>query len=152
MGKKKAEKKGKAARAVDSALVHSHEPHAHAHGHGHTLEEVHSHAHAEAHSHSHTHADGHAHAHSHVHDDDPGALALAHEHAPSAPRLERGAGVGKTLFFDAFSGIAGDMTIAALVDLGAPLSVVEDAVASLGLGGFHLKLGHRHRSARRWPA
>jgi uncharacterized protein (TIGR00299 family) protein len=60
--------------------------------------------------------------------------------------LERGAGVGKTLFFDAFSGIAGDMTIACLLDLGVPLLVVESAIAALPIEGFHLHRGHKHRS------
>jgi hypothetical protein len=50
------------------------------------------------------------------------------------------------LFFDAFSGIAGDMTIAALVDLGVPLLVIERAVAAMPIEGFHLHRGHTHRS------
>jgi len=54
--------------------------------------------------------------------------------------------VGKTLFFDAPSGLAGDMTIAALVDLGAPRAVVEDAVARLGLSGFHVHFATKSRS------
>ncbi|MEI9939672.1 MAG: nickel pincer cofactor biosynthesis protein LarC [Pseudomonadota bacterium] len=41
---------------------------------------------------------------------------------------------------DAFSGVAGDMTIAGLVDLGVPFSVVEENVARLGLSGFGLEL------------
>jgi uncharacterized protein (TIGR00299 family) protein len=54
--------------------------------------------------------------------------------------LTRGAGVGKTLFLDTFSGVAGDMTIAALVDLGVPFQVVQSSVATLGLEGFTLDL------------
>jgi hypothetical protein len=50
------------------------------------------------------------------------------------------------LFFDAFSGVAGDMTIAALLDLGVPLLVIERAVAALPIEGFHLHRGHAHRS------
>src|SRR4029077_4031065 len=60
--------------------------------------------------------------------------------------LARGAGHGKVLFFDAFSGVAGDMTIAALLDLGVPFSVIEGAIAPLALDGFHLHVGHAHRS------
>jgi uncharacterized protein (TIGR00299 family) protein len=62
------------------------------------------------------------------------------------PLLEQGAGAGKMLFFDAFSGIAGDMTIAALLDLGVPLLVIERAVAALPLEGVFLERGHKHRS------
>ncbi len=43
---------------------------------------------------------------------------------PGLPPLARGAGVGHVLFFDAPSGLAGDMIIAALVDLGVPATVV----------------------------
>jgi uncharacterized protein (TIGR00299 family) protein len=50
------------------------------------------------------------------------------------------------LFLDAPSGLAGDMIIAALVDLGVPEVVVEQAVARLGMGGFHLHVGERERS------
>lgn len=35
--------------------------------------------------------------------------------------------------FDCFSGIAGDMTLAALIDAGAPLQTVRDGIARLGL-------------------
>jgi uncharacterized protein (TIGR00299 family) protein len=63
-----------------------------------------------------------------------------------APLLAAGAGKGKTLLLDCFSGIAGDMTIAALLDLGVPLLVIERAVACLPLERFHLHRGHAHRS------
>ncbi len=93
----------------------------------------------------HHHHDDHGHAHDHDHDHVHGHevvigkadTALAEQHRSP---LERGAGQGKVLFFDMGSGIAGDMTIAALVDLGVPFSVVEQAVGALGLTGYALEL------------
>lgn len=119
---------------------HDHDhPHTHDHGHGHDHahhEHTHEHTHTRAHGgHEHTHT--HTHAHSHGHE---------HTHPVRLPLLEQGAGVDKILFFDAFSGVAGDMTIAALLDLGVPLLVIERAVAALPLEGVFLERGHKHRS------
>lgn len=110
------------------AFGHSHEGHAHPHGAGAALEHE---RHAPRGGHSHEGSD----------------RAVPHEH-PGARQepLAEGAGAGRTLFLDAFSGIAGDMTIAALVDLGVPLLVVERAVGQLPLSGYHLHRGHVHRS------
>lgn len=44
------------------------------------------------------------------------------------------------MFLDAPSGIAGDMTVSALVDLGVPFSAVIDAVGCLGLRGFSIEI------------
>jgi len=104
--------------------------------HDHDHEHTHDHTHDHAHSH-----DGHAHAHTHE-----GAHGHEHTHPVRLPLLEQGAGVGKLLFFDAFSGVAGDMTIAALLDLGVPLLVIERAVSALPLEGVFLERGHKHRS------
>lgn len=87
------------------------------------------------HGHVHPHAPGHTHAGDHEH---------AHHHGE--PALERGAGLGKVLFLDAPSGLAGDMIIASLVDLGVPGTVVADALALLPVQGFHLHFGTRVRS------
>jgi len=43
--------------------------------------------------------------------------------------------VARTLHFDCFSGISGDMTLAALLDLGVPEQTIQDALGSLGLPG-----------------
>jgi uncharacterized protein (TIGR00299 family) protein len=105
------------------------------HDHGHGDHEHEHHRHHDHDDHGHDHG-GHGHHHPHEHD------AHGEQRAP----LEAGAGAGKVLFLDAFSGTAGDMTIAALLDLGVPRSVVEGAVATLPLEGYHLHVGHAHRS------
>ncbi|MEO7109600.1 MAG: nickel pincer cofactor biosynthesis protein LarC [Polyangiaceae bacterium] len=95
---------------------------------------LHSHDHPHDHEHGHEHHD-----HDHPHDH-------SREHAAQTATLERGAGIGKILFLDAPSGLAGDMIIAALVDLGVPAVVIADAVAKLPITGFHLHFGSRVRS------
>jgi len=87
--------------------------------------------------HGHSHGPGHSHSHSHSHSHEAGEEhGHGHGHGHGREALKRGAGRGKILFLDAFSGVAGDMTIAALVDLGVPFQVVEESVALLGLSGF----------------
>jgi uncharacterized protein (TIGR00299 family) protein len=90
-------------------------------------------------------AHGHAHGvHGHSHGAGPAAEpALAaypfRPLPPSAPLpgdlapLERGSGRGKLLFLDCPSGISGDMTLSALVDLGVPRSVLDQSIVELGL-------------------
>ena len=92
-------------------------------------DDEHDHGHAHPHAHGHAHADDHQHAHDH-----------------GEPALGREAGLGKVLFLDAPSGLAGDMIIASLVDLGVPATVVADALALLPVQGFHLHFGTRVRS------
>ncbi|HEU4537174.1 MAG TPA: nickel insertion protein, partial [Polyangiaceae bacterium] len=152
---------------------HGHEGKAHGHGHDHAHEHphdhAHGHAHADEHGHGPAHEHGHAHAHEHGHDHEhgqahggegghqhPHGAGHAHAHAPEGeahehpgPRpepLAEGAGAGRVLFLDAFSGLAGDMIIASLLDLGVPLLVVERAIAALPLEGYHVHRGHAHRS------
>jgi pyridinium-3,5-bisthiocarboxylic acid mononucleotide nickel chelatase len=91
-------------------------------------------------------AHGHAHTHDHEHTHDhPKGGAKAHARADREP-LAEGAGAGKLLFFDAFSGMAGDMVVASLVDLGVPMAVIERAVAVLPVQGFHMHCGSAHAS------
>ena len=106
--------------------------HGHGHGHGHVGDEGHEHAHDHEHDHDHDHDHDHGH---------------SHEHGERTRRdLERGEGEGKILFLDAPSGLAGDMIIAALVDLGVPEHVITDVVEKLPLRGFHVHFGARTRS------
>ncbi len=82
------------------------------------------------------HGHEHGHGHGHGHDQEAGQRG----------ELERGAGVGMVLFVDAFSGVAGDMLVAALVDLGVPAGLLEQALGSLPLQGYALRFGSRVRS------
>lgn len=54
---------------------------------------------------------------------------------------------GRWLHIDCFSGIAGDMTLAALIDLGVPKSVVTEALAAVGLGDVELTFAAVTRSS-----
>ncbi len=47
----------------------------------------------------------------------------------------------KTLYLECNSGISGDMTVGALLDLGADRAVLEQALASLKVDGYHLHFG-----------
>ncbi|WP_125143909.1 nickel pincer cofactor biosynthesis protein LarC [Clostridium transplantifaecale] len=49
----------------------------------------------------------------------------------------------KWLYLECYSGISGDMTVGALLDLGASRKVLEDTLASLGVEGYHLHFGRK---------
>lgn len=101
----------------------------------------------------------HGHSHPHSHDDDHDGTADTdhghrHAHVDDAPRpfranreVPRGAGHGKVLYLDAPSGLAGDMIVAALVDLGVPCAAIEASIAGLPLTGFSLGWSLRARHA-----
>ncbi|HVJ19862.1 MAG TPA: LarC family nickel insertion protein, partial [Polyangiaceae bacterium] len=116
--------------------------HHHHHGHDHDHHDHHDHDHDHDHDHHHHDHGHHQHGHDVVIQAPDTALAEKHRSA-----LERGAGRNKVLFFDMESGIAGDMTIAALVDLGVPFSIVEEAVRALGLSGYALELARASAGA-----
>lgn len=48
-------------------------------------------------------------------------------------------------YFDCFSGISGDMTLAALIDAGADLAAIQAAIASMDLGAVRLSVTNTQR-------
>ena len=48
--------------------------------------------------------------------------------------------MGKKLYLECYSGISGDMTVAALLDLGADAEVLDKALKSLPLTGFETRI------------
>jgi len=53
---------------------------------------------------------------------------------------------GCHLYLDCFSGIAGDMALGALLDLGVPEAVVRAALGEVPVGGYRLEVGRAERS------
>lgn len=51
----------------------------------------------------------------------------------------------RILYFDCFAGISGDMTIAALIDLGLSEKVVLEEIAKLGIGGYEIDIKKTNR-------
>jgi uncharacterized protein (TIGR00299 family) protein len=101
--------------------------------------EGHDHGHEHEHEHEHEHSHEHEHEHEHSHEHE-------HERPHSGLKRELPRAGGGLLFLDAPSGLAGDMIIAALVDLGVPRAVVADALAQVGITGFHVEFGTCVRS------
>jgi uncharacterized protein (TIGR00299 family) protein len=80
------------------------------------------------------HDHDHAHGHHHVHAGDQ-------VHADRGrSQLQRDAGVGRILYLDASSGLAGDKLVAALLDLGVPEQVLREALAGVAIGGYSLRI------------
>ena len=52
-------------------------------------------------------------------------------------------------YFDCFSGISGDMTLAALIDAGADLAAIQTAIASMELGAIRLSVANTQRNGFR---
>lgn len=53
----------------------------------------------------------------------------------------------KVLFLDCFSGISGDMTVGALVDLGIKPSILEWELSKLDIGDFHMHFDRQQRKS-----
>ncbi len=92
--------------------------------------------------------------HDHDHDHPSTVDKRGHEHPSEGDAhkhrarrtLARGAGRGKVLFLDAPSGLAGDMIIATLVDLGVPTEHLVGLWDALPLGGYHVHFSNKERS------
>jgi pyridinium-3,5-bisthiocarboxylic acid mononucleotide nickel chelatase len=84
-----------------------------------------------------------------------GLRGHGHSHGPkpfdesAREALPRGAGTGKLLYLDAGSGLAGDMLVAALVDLGVPIAAISAGLAGVAVRGYQLEFRHVFRSAMR---
>ena len=53
---------------------------------------------------------------------------------------QRGTTMSKTLYLECYSGISGDMTVAALLHLGADREVLKESLKSLPVGGFRTEI------------
>jgi uncharacterized protein (TIGR00299 family) protein len=89
--------------------------------------------------------------HDHPDHDEPSdrqtpSVAQEHEKGREPEPLARAAGRDKLLFIDAFSGIAGDMLVAGLYDLGVPYAVIAAGLRALDLPGYTLRFVQRTRS------
>lgn len=54
--------------------------------------------------------------------------------------------MGKTLYLECYSGISGDMTVGALLDLGADQKLLEEQLRSLPVSGFEIKISRVKKS------
>jgi pyridinium-3,5-bisthiocarboxylic acid mononucleotide nickel chelatase len=83
------------------------------------------------------------HDHDHGHDDAVDEASVASFAAPAA----QFGSCAQILHVDPIGGAAGDMLIAAFLDLGIPQDVIERAVAATGLTGYRLEIGRRDKHA-----
>ena len=120
-------------------------------------------SHSQSHSHSrpehdtgyehdspeHVHHDHHGHRDRHDHRDHHGHRDHRDfdERMPPREKSPLPKPSGAVLFVDPIGGVAGDMFVAALLDLGVPRSVLDAAVAALDLGPVELVQGRRVRAS-----
>ena len=55
--------------------------------------------------------------------------------------------MGRTLYLDCARGISGDMVVGALLDAGASEERLREALSSLGVGGFEIKVSRKNVSS-----
>lgn len=53
----------------------------------------------------------------------------------------------KTLYLECYSGISGDMTVAALIDLGADTNVLLEGLGSLNVDGYKIKISRKQKNS-----
>ncbi len=103
------------------------------------MTDPHDHDHDHDHDHGHDHGSAHRADRAHSTGDRDanvmGKVTLAH-----------GSGVGRVLHLDCFSGIAGDMLVAALLDLGVPREAIDGSLSALGVGGYRAEITTRIQS------
>ena len=58
--------------------------------------------------------------------------------------------MNRQLYLECYSGISGDMTVAALLDLGADEQILRKALASLPVGGFEIAVTRKVKSVSAW--
>ena len=54
--------------------------------------------------------------------------------------------MNRQLYLECYSGISGDMTVAALLDLGADEQILRKALAGLPVGGFEIAVTRKVKS------
>ena len=54
--------------------------------------------------------------------------------------------MGKTLYLECYSGISGDMTVAALIDLGVDINLLKKTLDSLNIDGYEIKVSRLKKS------
>lgn len=57
--------------------------------------------------------------------------------------------MGNTLYLECESGVSGDMTVAALLDLGADEQVLQKALESLPVDGFQIRISRVSKRDRK---
>lgn len=106
--------------------------------------EGHEHDDDHDHDHDHDHHHDHHHSHDHAHDHEHHAHHTS-DRVKEAPRTLDGC--ARVLHVDPVSGAAGDMLIAAFLDLGVDEGVVRGALAPLPVTEYALEIGRREKHA-----
>lgn len=86
----------------------------------------------------------HDHPADHVHSA-TSAKEIAASRPDSSDPLEPSQSRGRLLFVDALSGLAGDMWVGALIDLGVPEAVISTGLRQLPLTGYHIHVQRVHK-------